>query len=88
MKKIMFILAFVGIGLFASASNGKIEKIKLPIKKELKSDKVSIESLKSKPNLQYYGWVTCGGHTYTICCFSSYGVALYAAGVLEGQVCN
>ncbi len=40
----MFILAFVGIGLFASAGNGKVGGIKLPIKKDVKEMKKSFKN--------------------------------------------
>lgn len=63
----MFILAFVGIGLFASAGNGKKGRlIKLPVKASLEIKN------KDKPTVQWQVTVTCDGHTYVACCFNSY----------------
>lgn len=69
MKKIMFTMAFVSAGLFASAFNGKVGgKVKLPLKKEVKDTK-------KKPSTQWQVTVTCGGHSYVACCFGSYTAA-------------
>jgi hypothetical protein len=69
MKKIMLIVAFVGIGLFASAFNGKAGgKIKAPLKKEVKN-------LKKQPLIRWQVTVTCGGQSHVACCFGSYTAA-------------
>ena len=71
MKKIMFILAFAGIGLFASASNGKIGGSKPTVKK----------ALNKKTLLQYSVSVYCpGAGVHTGCCWNS-AYEAYAAGV-------
>jgi hypothetical protein len=85
MKKIMFILAFVGIGLFASASNGKVEKIKLPINKEVKKSKNEMSSL--PPSV--YIRITCAnGNQYTVCCYWSTQTANLAAPGWADELCN
>lgn len=77
MKKIMLVLALVfSVGLFANASNGRIKKIDLVKKAPLKQVNPSPKS----PLVQWMVTVTCGGHTYTACCYDTQmdaGVAGY-----------
>lgn len=69
MKKIILAVAFAGIGLFASASNGKMgTKLKSPIKKQF-------QNIKKHPLTQWQVTVTCGGQTHVACCFGSYQAA-------------
>ena len=66
----MFLLAFVSIGLFANASNGKVEKLKLPIKyNEL-----------VEPAPVYTVWVDCGGSNFWAGCCWNTAVEAYQAG--------
>ena len=70
MKKLMFLLAFAGIGLFANAGNGKIKKVDLV--------KVKMEKKEVSPKLvQWMYTVTCGGRTYTGCCWDTQAQAQF-----------
>jgi hypothetical protein len=82
MKKIMFILAFVGIGLFASASNGKGNKIK-------SSEKKTIKTKLEKPlKNDWMAVVNCpNGLHITSCCYSSQTVALGMAHYIYESIC-
>lgn len=66
MKKIMFLLAFAGMGLFGNANNGKIFNEKINIK-EL--------TAKASPKKTTVGsWmytVNCPDHVYTGCCWAT-----------------
>lgn len=73
-------MAFVSMGIFASASNGKVKAIKLLVKKESGKKKELLVS-------QWQSSFTCGGKTYTVCCFDTQAES-HAAGVyLAWQVC-
>ncbi len=69
----MFILAFVGTGLFASAGNGKAS-----IKKEKKHallGKSKLTKSTSKPTV-YELTGNCGVFTVHVCCFATYAAAV------------
>ncbi len=80
MKKIMFILAFTSMGIFASASNGKV---KLPVK----TVKIILDK-SLKPELTQYSYiVTCpSGDVFTGCCYNSQSSA-YLHGVAAAAQC-
>lgn len=83
MKKIMFLLAFVSFGIFANASNGKVEKINSPVKKALVV-KVNKKQVKAEWAYSF----SCGGKSYAGCCWSTSADA-YAAGVAAyNALCN
>lgn len=70
MKRIMFLLAFVSIGIFANASNGKVKKIKF-----LSEVKMSI---KKRP--VYTVWVDCGPGVFWAGCCWNMAAEAYQAG--------
>lgn len=79
----MFILAFVGIGLFASADNGKVGKIKLPIEKEVKVIKTE------SPTKIYTVNIQCGlGNFWFGCCWDTAEAAMQAANLWLAANCN
>ncbi len=74
----MFLLAFVSMGVFASASNGKLKAIKIPVK----------FASHVKPLLaQWKSSFTCGGKTYSVCCFETRSESHSAGLYLAYQVC-
>lgn len=85
MKKIFYLLAFASINLFANTKTEKLKKNDL--KEHLRTFKIK------EPNKSPYlhGWqanISCGGHMYTICCYTTESQA-YSAGVAAAnQVCQ
>ncbi len=74
MKKIMFLLAFVSMGIFASASDGKVRSIKSLVKKEVRVLK------KESPDKIYAFSVDCGGtNIFFGCCYDTQAAAMIAA---------
>jgi hypothetical protein len=78
MKKVIFILTFISVGLFANASIGKLKKF--PIKK-------TVEKQKQIPPAQWSFKVTCSnGNVITGCCYSTASGALNA-GIAASNLC-
>ena len=78
-------LTFIGVALFAQASNGKVKKV-IPSKPLATSKKA--DEPKTAKVARWMSSFTCDGKTYTVCCFDTQAES-HAQGVyLASQVCN